>query len=143
MQLRIIGPILIAKRQRFRAKRGETCYGDDKAPSAGWLGVWHEPVRVVGGPPSDEPEPYIGVVPAELNAMLHDLGFNEPEMIYRGWKQKGWILCSDESGKTRTRYGTRMLGKKVWLIAIRMHAIENAGDETTESRPNCPTSNSG
>ena len=120
-----VAALLVARKSQFTTNVRSESQSDE--PFGGWLGRWHVPVGGARGP---QPEAYVGVVPAKLDAMLVDLGCRCPDAIYREWKRRGWLLTNSEEGRERTQYSTRINGTLVRVIAIRMTAIEAAGGET-------------
>jgi hypothetical protein len=64
--------------------------------------------------------------------MLIELGFRCPDAIYREWKRRGYLIVSHERGHERTQYSTRFNGRQMRLIAIRMAALDAAGDAAAE-----------
>ncbi len=84
--------------------------GSDGPPPGGWAGNWG-----IGD------WEYLGFLPHKLDEVLIFGGFR-PEAVKNLWKDRGWLLRDQGSGKWRRR--ARLQGDNAWLIAIDRLAIE-------------------
>jgi hypothetical protein len=114
------------QRQFFkRAPKGEE-------PPSGWAGRWDEKLPPVPGD-SDTPSgwQWIGFVPAKLDSILREGGF-EFESTVRAWADREWILMTEESdGTIRRRHKVRIGDEKraIGVVAIKRSACDEVMPE--------------
>ena len=91
--------------------RRPTSNGD---PFGGWAGKW-------GGETPGTACDFLGLFPQKLDEVLVAGGFS-PEATQNLWKDRGWLLRDNGSGKWRRR--VRIQDRQPWLVAISNHVIE-------------------
>jgi hypothetical protein len=80
-------------------------------PIGGWYGAWDQ---------GDDFE-YLAVLPTVVEGVLQEHKF-EPEAIFSGWKERGWLATDGDGNRVTRKCG--LAGKRPRMVVIRRAAIE-------------------